>query len=435
MDTSRSREMFERASKSLAGGVSSQFRAQKPYPLFFSRGSGGRITDVDGNEYLDFTLSQGPVLLGHCRPEVDAAIREALGRGILYAGQHDLEIEVAERVRRHIPCAERVRFGSSGSEMVHVALRAARYVTGRRKILKFEGHYHGWFDNIAVSIKPSPDEAGPRTRPRSVPWSGGQSQAAVDEVVVAPFNDRETVGALLEEHASDLAGVILEPVACNNGCIPSDPGFLRWLREQCTRLGVVLIFDEIITGFRLGMGGAQAYYGVTPDLATFGKAMAAGLPFAMLAGREEFMAPVADGRVIHAGTYNSNTVCMAAALATLNVLEKADFEGLRRLGERFMAGLREAASTYGLPLLVQGPGPFFHVAFTEAKAIREYRDLFQADAGRLARFVAGLRGLGVRILDRGLCYVSFAHTEADVDRAVAAARSVLGEMASAGGAR
>lgn len=429
MKHERSHEMYERAKKSLAGGVSSQFRVQKPVPLFFSGANGAYITDVDGQTYLDFTLSQGPVILGHRHPKVDQAITQALATGILYAGQHELEYLVAEWAQKHIPCAELVRFGSSGSEMAQAALRAARQLTGRQRFLKFEGHYHGWFDNVAVSIKPTPDQAGPHEAPHAVPWTGGQSQSALTEAVLAPFNQPVIVEQLLDRHLHELAAVILEPVACNNGCIPADPAFLRWLREACTARGIVLIFDEIITGFRMGLGGAQAYYGVTPDLAIFGKAMAGGLPIAMLAGQERFMAPIAKGDAIHAGTYNSNTVCMAAALATLKVLEETGVEHLFQLGAQLRDGLQAAARAVGLPALAQGPGPMFHLAFTNRTHIREYRDLWEADEALSTQFVAGMLEEGVRVIGRGLWYISLAHTQADVDRALAAAKKVLGSLA------
>ncbi len=430
MSQSKSQELFARASKSLAGGVSSQFRARQPFPLFFQGAEGARITDVDNNTYLDFTLSQGPVLLGHRHEAVDQAIAAVLERGILYAGQHDLEFQVAEWVCRNIPSAEQVRFGSCGSEMVQAALRAARSLTGRHKFMKFEGHYHGWFDNVAMSIKPTPENAGPHTEPTPVPWTGGQSRYTAEEVIVAPFNQIEIVKALIEKHTDELAAVILEPIGCNNGCIPSDPEFLKFLRQICDERGIVLIFDEIITGFRTGLGGAQALYGVTPDLSTFGKAMGAGLPIAMLVGKERFMRPIAEGTAIHAGTYNSNTVCMAAALAILNELEANGTQQLFDRGNRLMEGLRTAAAKHNIPLLVQGPGPMFHTAFTEKLAIRELRDLWDVDDSMLARFVDGMMDEGVRVIGRGLWYISFAHTDTDIDQAIAAADRVFARLSS-----
>lgn len=431
MSMNKSQQLFERASETMAGGVSSQFRSQKPFPLFFETAEGARVTDVDGRTFLDFTLSQGPVLLGHRHPAVDEAIANVLNRGILYAGQHDLEFQIAERVCRNIPSAEKVRFGSSGSEMVQAALRTARSVTGRQRFMKFEGHYHGWFDNVAVSIKPTPENAGPHEEPHAVPWSGGQSTYTLGEVVVAPFNQIDITVKLIEKHAKDLAAVILEPVGCNNGCIPADPEFLKALRQACDEHGIVLIFDEIITGFRMGAGGAQARYGVTPDLSVFGKGMGAGLPIAMLVGKDEFMAHVSEGKAIHAGTYNSNTVVMAAALAILEVLEQEGTDKLFNLGNRLIQGLKDAASKHGVPMLVQGPGPMFNTAFIDKTEVRELRDLWGADEGLLGQFISGLMDEGVRVIGRGLWYVSLAHTEADVDQAIEAADRVLERIGAA----
>lgn len=428
MSLSQSEALFKRAAQSLAGGVSSQFRARNPFPLFFSSAEGARITDVDGNTYLDFTLSQGPVLLGHRHPAVDQAITDVLERGILYAGQHDLEFQVAEWVCRHIPSAERVRFGSSGSEMAQAALRVARSVTGRQKFMKFEGHYHGWFDNVAVSIKPTPENAGPHHEPNPVPWTDGQSKYTLGEVVVAPFNQPEIVDALIAKHADDLAAIILEPIMCNNGCIPADRSFLELLRKRCDEHGIVLIFDEIITGFRTGLGGAQALYGITPDLSLFGKPMGAGLPIAMLVGKERFMRNIAEGKAIHAGTYNTNTVCMAAALAIVQVLEAEGTESLTTLGQRLMKGLEEAAQRHGVPLVVQGPGPMFHTAFTSKSPLRELRDLWEVDEAYLGRFVEAMMEEGIRIISRGLWYIGLAHTEADIDEAIAAADRVFARL-------
>ena len=282
---SKSLELYERAQKSLAGGVSSNYRMSKqPHTLFFTRGEGTRIYDVDGNEYLDFTLSQGPLILGHSHPKVLQRVTEEMKHGQLYAGQHELEINLAEKLQRHIPCAELVRFTNSGSESVQATLRLARAFTGRTKYVKFEGHYHGWFDNVLVSLQPSKDTAGPRSSPQAVLETNGQASSVLKDVVVLPWNDLEIVEKALRQNADEIAAIITEPVMCNNGCIEPTEGFLEGLRNLCNRYGVVLIFDETITGFRLGLGGAQAYYGITPDLAIFGKAMASGFPFSLFAG-------------------------------------------------------------------------------------------------------------------------------------------------------
>ncbi|MFN8855828.1 MAG: aspartate aminotransferase family protein, partial [Planctomycetaceae bacterium] len=246
----KSKELYERACRVLSGGVASEFRKfSTPHPLFYAKGEGSRLWDVDGNEYLDFTLSQGPLVLGHSHPEILHAVSEASQAGQLYAGQHLQELELAELLQRLIPCAERLRFSLSGSEADHAALRLARAVTGRPRFLRFEGHYHGWFDSVAWGVGGTLPDMGPREEPTAVPWSQGLPSEIRDEFLTLPWNDLGLVEQLFARHASELAAVITEPVMCNNGCIPPQPGFLQGLRELCTRHGVLLIFDEVITGF------------------------------------------------------------------------------------------------------------------------------------------------------------------------------------------
>lgn len=401
-------------------------------PLCYTRGNGARIEDVDGNVYLDFTLSQGPLILGHSPPEVLAAVAAASADGQLFAGQHLAEIELAERLVANIPCAELARFSLSGSEAVHAALRVARAATGRARFARFEGHYHGWLDNVAWSV--APPAGSPVGEP--APWTAGLPPSLADECVVLPWNDAAALGEALEAHGPSLAAVLCEPIACNCGCLEPLPGYLEAMRELCHRHGSVLIFDEVICGFRLGPGGAQARFGVTPDLAVFGKGLASGWPLSVLAGRRRLadgrplMELVADGTVIHAGTMNSGQPSIAAALATLEVLARDDVPTrLTRLGERLMAGLRALAAARGLPLLAQGPGPMFHAGFTTLAEVRDYRGTLSYDKPRYARFVAAMQERGVRLIGRGLWYLSAAHTEADLDEALAAAAESFDEVA------
>ncbi|HYF01302.1 MAG TPA: aspartate aminotransferase family protein, partial [Planctomycetota bacterium] len=277
MNHEKSKALYERSRRVIPGGVSSNIRARwKPFPLFYSHGRGSRIWDVDGHEYIDYVLGRGPLLLGHSPEPVIEAVKRQLDRGLMYAGQHELEIEVAEAVSRMVPCAERVRFSNSGSEAVHMALRLARAATGRVKHVRFEGHYHGWFDNVFYSYAPTLEDAGPRESPRAVPVSKGQPPSDAENVIVLPWNDLALVEKTFREHGPDIAALITEPVMCNSGGILPKPGYLEGLRRLCTRHGVVLIFDEVITGFRVSPGGAQTLFGVTPDLATFAKAVAGG---------------------------------------------------------------------------------------------------------------------------------------------------------------
>ncbi len=427
----RSAELFHRAQKALAGGVSSQFRSYEyPHPLFYQSGRGSRITDVDGNTYLDFTLSQGPLILGHSHPEVVEAVARATASGQIFAGQHLAELDLAETVKRLVPCADLVRFSLSGSEAVHAALRAARVHTGRTRFLKFEGHYHGWFDNVAVSVSAaSADQLGSRMRPRPVPWTQGRPSSSDAEVITACWNDLEAAERAFASDPQGIAAVITEPVMCNSGCIMPANGFLEGLRSLCSFYGSVLIFDEVITGFRLGMSGAQGYFGVTPDLATFGKAMANGFPISVLAGKAEVMAHVAEGTALHAGTMNSGNPTVAAALATLEILEREQVhDRLFAMGNQLAEGLRQVSSKAGHPMRVEGPGPMFHTGFTDAGEIREYRDTFAYDSAKYGRFVQGMHRRGVRLIGRGLWYLSAAHTNDDIETALGAAAETLAEM-------
>jgi glutamate-1-semialdehyde 2,1-aminomutase len=426
----KSKELYERACRVLSGGVASEFRKfSTPHPLFYRRGKGSRLWDVDGNEYLDFTLSQGPLVLGHSHPEVLAAVAEASQEGQLYAGQHLQELELAELLQRLIPCAERMRFSLSGSEADHAALRLARAVTGRPKFLRFEGHYHGWFDSVSWSVGGTLPDLGPREEPTPVPWSQGLPTDSRHEFLVLPWNDLDLVKRVFSRHANDLAAVITEPVMCNNGCVPPQSGFLQGLRDLCDRHGTLLIFDEVITGFRTALGGAQHHFAITPDLAVFGKAMASGYPISVLAGKERFMRWIAEGKVIHAGTMNSGNPSVAAALKTVQILERDGIpDALRRKGERLMSGLRDASLRAGKPLLIQGLGPMFHVGFSPLPAVRDYRETLSYDKGAYARFVAGMHERGIRLIGRGLWYVSAAHSDADLERAISAAFDVLRDM-------
>ncbi len=424
----------ERARNVLAGGVSSEFRKSSPgRNLVYSYGSGSRVVDVDGNDYLDFTLSQGPLILGHSPREVLDAVAEASAQGQIFAGQFAGEIQLAETLQRLIPCAQRMRFSLSGSEADHTALRVARALTRRPLVLRFEGHYHGWFDSVASALSvPSPDALGSRESPNVHPWSAGLAPGALDGQVVLPWNDLGLVERVLEQRHSEIAAVITEPVMCNSGCIPPEPGFLEGLRALCDRYQIVLIFDEVITGFRMGLGGAQERTGVVPDLAVFGKALANGYPISVIAGREWAMRPIAEGTVVHAGTMNAGNPSIAAASATLRILERDNVpQKLQRLGERLRDGLRKVGDASGLPVRVQGPGPMLQMGFSKKERCVDWRDTLAYDRPRYKSFLDRMQDRGIRLIGRGLWYVSAAHTEADIDHAVAVAGDVLGEMAAA----
>lgn len=427
-----SREFLERARGSMPGGVSSPFRAKAAVPLFFREAKGCRLTDVDGNKYIDYALSWGPSILGHCHPRIVEAMREAAERPHIYGAQHELEYQVAEEICRMAPCAERVSFTSSGTEAVQVALRVARAHTGRNLILKFEGHYHGWVDSVLLSHHPKAGQLGDPERPNIVPESRGQVANAAENMLVARWNRAEDVERAFTRHPGEIAAVIMEPVLCNSGCIQPREGYLRAVREICDAHGALLIFDEIITGFRLGLGGAQGLYGVTPDLATFGKAIAGGLPLSVLTGRAEPMELIGHG-VSFGGTFNGNPVSLAAARATLQELARDGGEALARAresGEALIAGIRSVAQLNGIQVLVAGRGPVFALHFTPRTELIEYRDVLDDDAGRLRRFLELAVGAGIWSVPDGRFYVSAAHREEDVQETLVAFEGIFKTMAS-----
>jgi len=431
MENSRYAEsaaLLERSKRVLAGGVSSEFRKfSSPHALFYTHGEGSRLFDVDGNEYLDFSLSQGPLILGHSHPEVLKAINEYSNCGQLFAGQHLREIELAEKLNQLIPSAELIRFSLSGSEAIQTAFRIARAKTGRKKFLRFEGHYHGWLDNVSwgLSVPPGSD-LGSREEPEVYPWTEGLPEHSRQEFEILPWNDLDLVRKMLEKKHQEIAAIITEPVMNNKSCILPKPGFLEGLRELCSHYDIALIFDEVITGFRISMGGAQSYYGVTPDLSVFAKAIASGYPLSAIVGRREWMQVVEEGRAIHAGTMNSGNTPVAAALATIEVLEEEQpHDRFFEYGKKLMEGIRSAAKKHNQNLLVTGPGPMFNTGFTDLDEVKDYRDTLSFDQTKLKRFVSAMQHKGVRIIGRGHWYISAAHTEADIDQAIETADDVL----------
>jgi glutamate-1-semialdehyde 2,1-aminomutase len=374
------------------------------------------------------------MLLGHSRPEVLEAVGRASEQGQLFAGQHLAEVELAERLQALIPCAERVRFSLSGSEAIHAALRLARAATNRPRFLRFEGHYHGWLDNVALGVAaPSEAALGSREHPHPIRWSAGLPAHIEDECLLLPWNDLALVEQTLAAKSGEIAAVLTEPIMCNSGCIPPEPGFLAGLRDLCDRYGILLLFDEVITGFRIAPGGAQSWSGVTPDLAVFGKAMASGYPISALVGKEKWMRLLSEGQVIHAGTMNAGNPSVAAALATLEILEHENVHPrLFALGQQLMEGLRQAAQETGVPLLVQGLGPMFHTGFTALPAVRDYRDTLAYDKARYGRFVREMQERGIRLIGRGLWYISAAHTADEIEHCIEAARDALREEATKG---
>ena len=431
--TVNSAARFERAKKSIPGGAGSTARLPRngwnPYPLYIAEGTGSRITDVDGNEYIDYLLGLGPMILGHRHPVVTKAVADAIENyGTCFGLPYDLEIEAAEKVIEAVPGIEQVRFSNSGSEAVGVAVRLARATTGRRLILRFEGHYHGWQDTVYWSNHVDPVLAGPADSPRPVAMGLGVPAELEDTLVVLTWNDAESFQKVMDARGDEIAAVITEAAVFNTGCILPEPGYLELLREETTKHGALLIFDEVITGFRFARGGAQEYFGVTPDMTTLAKGLGGGFPVAAIGGSKEAMKLVADGTYSHSGTYNANVVQCAAVSATMDVLaEPGLYERQRALGDRLAHGLDTLATEAGLDAYVEGLGTVFQLWFTD-RPIKNWRDAAAYANERLfTRWYQemSLRGVLFHPLQFENLFLSLVHTDADVDETLNAAADAL----------
>jgi glutamate-1-semialdehyde 2,1-aminomutase len=416
---------WERSKASLSGGVSTGLRASMPpHPLSFERGQGSQLFDIDGNRYTDYVLGWGPVFLGHSHPEVVQAVAEQLPRGQTFGSGHALEYEVAERIVEFVPGAERVLWSNTGTEADQSAFRLARAFTGRQRILKFAGHYHGWQDNMLVSYR----GAGATQHPEPGAGTRGQSSAAMSDVRVARFNDLESVRVLLENKAEDIAAVVLEPLLANSGVLVPEPGFLEGLRDLCTRTGTVLIFDEVITGFRLAMGGAAEYFGVTPDLTVMAKSIAAGFSLAAIAGRADIIDQVNAG-VVHAGTYNGNPIVLSAAKATLDYLARErPHATLAGRAQRLASGMSDALAAAGIRGHAHAVGPIAQLALGIDR-LSDFEQYLQADWAAYDELIVALLRRGQFVLPGGRWYLSTAHTEADIDQTIAAFTDALHDLA------
>ena len=434
-----SRELFQRAQQSLVEGVNSPSRGEAVYsggPIMLERGKGSHVWDADGNEYIDFMMSFGALIHGHAHPKLVSVVAEAMAEGSHFAAATSAEIEAAERFRRMVPSAEVVRFTNSGSEATMLALRLARAHTGRTKVLKFEGHYHGWYDPFLLNAHSHPAEKlGSKEEPARIPDSEGIPHATFDDVVLAPWNDVAVLEHVMGRHGRELAAVITEPIMANMGCILPREGHLQRLRELTREYGVLLIFDEVVTGFRYAPGGCQEYYGVQPDLSTFGKALGAGFPVGAVAGPRSILDRMRWGEnmVLHYGTFNGHRLTMKVIAAGLDLLSAKDaYPKLHEVGDAAIAGLREVFRRRKVRAIVQGFGPMFQIYFTERDAIRDYRDYCAyVDTARYSRFVQLLLDRGIYMTpSNGLHWiVSTAHSEADVERLLKAADEACAELA------
>ncbi len=418
-------EVNRLAQRYLPGGVSGVLRAIEP-PLVFAEANGAYLWDADGKRYLDYHLAFGATLLGHRHPLVQERVRATFERtDLIGIGASEPEARLAERICGHVPSAERVVFCNSGTEATYLALRLARAATGRSTIIKLQGGYHGWHDAVLTNVLSPAERLG-----QPDPLSAGMITGALDQTIVIPLNDEAALDAVMREHGRQIAAVILEPINHTAGCILPQPGYLRLARDLADRYGVVLIFDEIITGFRHDLGGYQRIAGITPDLTTMGKAVANGYPLALVAGRADLLEQCRPGGpVFFAGTYNAHPLCLAAAHATLDVLEQPGvYERLFALGDRMRMGLQAIFLRYAITATVAGFGSVF-LTYFQPPPIETYADLVQHDSARATAFLRSLIAHGVFTLPLPLkrSYLSLAHTEADIDATLESVEAIVSQ--------
>lgn len=429
---------FERAQGLLVEGVNSPSRGAAVYspgPIVLERGRGSHIWDVDGNEYIDFMMSFGALIQGHAHPKLVEVASEAMGTGSHFAASTPAETEAAERFCRMVPSAEVVRFTNTGSEATMLALRLARAHTGRTKFLKFEGHYHGWYDPYLLNGHSHPaNQLGSPENPARIPDSKGIPATTFDDVVLAPWNDFAALERVINQHRHELAAVISEPIMANMGCIPPREGYLQRMRELTKDCGALFILDEVVTGFRYAPGGCQQYYGIEPDISTFGKALGAGFPVGAVAGPRSILDRMrwGDDMVLHYGTFNGHRLTMKVIAANLDLLsERGVYDKLHTIGNTAITRLREVFRKRKQKAIVQGFGPMFQVYFTERDAIHDYREYCAyVDTARYSRFVHSLMQHSVYMTpSNGLHWIiSTAHAEQDIAALIAAADQASVEL-------
>jgi glutamate-1-semialdehyde 2,1-aminomutase len=431
--TPRSRAAHRRASLRLPLGVGSNFRIYEPYPVFVRDAEGARLHDLDGNQYLDFNLCFGALMAGHCHPEVVRAVQARLKSGTMYGMPHELEVELAEEICLRFP-VEQVRFANSGTEATMHAIRLARGFTGRDRIIKTEGAYHGVHDSVMVSVKPKPDQFGDPEAPNQVSSSAGVPAATVENTLVAPFNHLASTERLFEQHPNQVAAVIVEPIMMNVGiCMPED-GYLLGLRELTRRYGALLIFDEVKTGAKLARGGACEYFGVKPDIVCLAKSIGGGFPLAAYASSRLIMDAITQHKVFHAGTYNTNPLVMAAGLATLReVLTRAAYEHVNRLNRRLVDGHQRIIGSAGLSAYAIGAGAN-GALMLYPKPLRNYRDWVAIDVDLWKHYWFGM--VNRAVLPQAHWWdeqwtISVAHTDEDIDRHLEAFAEVAPALARA----
>jgi len=428
--TPTSLKCFERAKKNLPLGVNSNFQAYDPYPIFWDHARGSRYWDVDGNEYIDFNSAFGSTLAGHAHPLLVQAITEQLSKGTLYTAPADWTATCAEEIKKRFP-VDLVRFANSGTEATMHALRVARAYTEKEKVIKIEGCYHGMHDYLLQSVEPDLDKAGPDDRPNTVPQSKGIPRDVTKGTIVVPFNNADAMRDALERNKGDVAAVIMEPVMMNCTLIPPRDGYLEKVRELTEEYKVVLIFDEVKTGFKVAYGGASEYYHIKPDLIALAKCLGSGFSLAAFGGKKEIMEVIKPGGVAHGGTYSANPLAIRAGITALrDVLTRENLDHATRLEDKFADGLRKALQDNGIPGYVNSMGPCGMIFFTEHE-IYDYRTTVRYyNVDRLTKFWFGLVNNGIWIAPHTDEHwtVSVQHTEEDIDKALAVVRKVMPDV-------
>ena len=425
---SKSIKKFKESQKYLAAGLSSHYRLIfHPVPLTYNYAKGSKLRDIDGNTYIDYALAGGPMVLGHAPEEVLKSVNKSFSKGQLYYGQHENEINLAKKITKIIPSAERVRFAASGSEAVHAGIRLARGYTGKKLVLKFHGQYHGWYDSQFIGINPLNKKKGSNSYGANME-SLGQISSSAEDVISIHWNDIDIFKKTIEKFKKNLATVIMEPIMCNTCVILPKENYLKEVRRICSKNNIILIFDEIITGFRIKLGGAQEYLEVTPDLSIFAKGIASGFSISCLVGKKKIMDYLSINKVVHGGTYNSSVLNTVAALKTIEIIEKQKkkfFNNVDSVRNTLTKEFKKIALNRKVDINIQGIGSIFHLSFTNKNILNDHKDYLKTDLKKLQRFIRKMQDNNVRITGRGTWFISSAHSITDIKKTIKAFKKSL----------
>ncbi|MBA30979.1 MAG: hypothetical protein CL748_00395 [Chloroflexi bacterium] len=430
-----SKKMYNQAKKYIAGGISSQIRKNDPakIPLFFSHAKGSKMWDVDGNEYIDYIQGMGPNLFGHSPDFISELVKKEMDRGYVFAAQFEKEIEIAKMALELIPIKNATaRFAISGTEIDQLLFRVMRGYTKKNKIVKFEGHYHGWMDSVNYSVHPSLSIAGDENNPNPIPESTGMDLNTRKSLIICEWNDEEKIEKVFNEFGDDIAGVITEPILANTNCILPKKGYLEKVKSLCEKHNALLAFDEVITGFRVAAGGAQELLKITPHIATYAKSMAGGFPMSMIVGEKQIMNEIGNGNVYHGGSFNSNVMSTAATYATLKYLQDSKttfYENLNKKGEFMIENLKSVSKSQESDMHVQGIGSLLSISFTNKEEIINWRDHAKnCNEEKYSIFAYEMLKNGIRLSSNGRMHISSAHTHEDLEKTISAVEKVLSKL-------